>query len=266
MAEKSIAKSALEFLNNVFLERDPRNSILDPLTCIIRLGILGFKDSGTKVSVADNSIKFNHPTIFQGAKRWSMGDNREDLHNIYNPIRKVTSWFNLNAPEINGIIRYAIRGIHLLKSSYNQNSIVSHTLNLYIQELELALKKSKEDIKNLGRVEPPKTRSKRNNNRDREPEEITEGDNNNDNDSLPVETGIFLEVEQEVKNRHIYDFFRGLWNENEIVICYNLLLEMNKCEEKPEELENYIKSLDAILSMKELKTKELLTESSTILE
>ena len=41
---------------------------------------------------------------------------------------------------------------------------------------------------------------------------------------------------------------------------------MNKCEEKPEELENYIKSLDAILSMKELKTKELLTESSTILE
>ena len=124
MAEKSIAKSALEFLNNVFLERDPRNSILDPLTCIIRLGILGFKDSGTKVSVADNSIKFNHPTIFQGAKRWSMGDNREDLHNIYNPIKKVTSWFNLNAPEINGIIRYAIRGIHLLKSSYNQALVV----------------------------------------------------------------------------------------------------------------------------------------------
>ena len=39
----------------------------------------------------------------------------------------------------------------------------------------------------------------------------------------------FLEVEQEVKNKHIYDFFRKLWNENEITICYNLLLEMSKC-------------------------------------
>ena len=41
---------------------------------------------------------------------------------------------------------------------------------------------------------------------------------------------------------------------------------MNKCQDKPEELENYIRSIDAILSMKELKTKELLTQTSTILE
>ena len=41
---------------------------------------------------------------------------------------------------------------------------------------------------------------------------------------------------------------------------------MNKCRNKPEELENYIRSLDAILSMKEQKTKELLTETSTMPE
>ena len=285
MAEKSLAKSALEFLNNVFLERDPRNSILDPMTCIIRLGILGFKESGTKVSVTDNSIKFNNPNIFQGAKRWSMGDNREDLHNIYNPIRKVVSWFNLNAPEINGIIRYAVKGIHLLKSSYNQNSIVSHTLNLYIQELEIALGKAE-----LGNSEPKKenendtgenisisiNNSSRSTRRKKKRFECDESVN--DTDSIPEsneidrknenpgKTNFFLEVEQEVKNKHIYEFFRELWNENEITICYNLLLEMNKCRNKPEELENYIRSLDAILSMKELKTKELLTETSTILE
>ena len=85
------------------------------MTCIIRLGILGFKEIGTKVSVTDNSIKFNNPNIFK-IQNDGLGDNREDLHNIYNPIRKVVSWFNLNAPKINGIIRYAIKkGIHLLK-------------------------------------------------------------------------------------------------------------------------------------------------------
>jgi len=276
MAEKSIAKSALEFLNNVFLERDPRNSILDPLTCIIRLGILGFKDTGTKVSVADNSIKFNNPNVFQGAKRWSMGDNREDLHNIYNPIKKVTSWFNLNANEINGIIRFAIRGIHLLKSSYNQNSIICHTLNLYIQELEIALEKAKLNTNNTHSHshshshsqghKSHKTRSKRGNyNQETENEEEAETAVAVTT-AQPEPTSFFLEVEQEVKNKHIYEFFRTLWNENEITICYNLLTEMNKCQDKPEELENYIRSIDAILSMKELKTKELLTQTSTILE
>ena len=286
MAEKSLAKSALEFLNNVFLERDPRNSILDPMTCIIRLGILGFKEIGTKVSVTDNSIKFNNPNIFQGAKRWSMGDNREDLHNIYNPIRKVVSWFNLNAPEINGIIRYAIKGIHLLKSSYNQNSIVSHTLNLYIQELEIALQRAKlnnsKETEKEGEAEHDTeenismTYSSRSTRRKKKRVECEESVN--DTDSIPEsneidrknenqgKTNFFLEVEQEVKNKHIYEFFRKLWNENEITICYNLLLEMSKCRDKPEELENYIRSLDAILSMKEQKTKELLTETSTILE
>ena len=268
MAEKSIAKSALEFLNNVFLERDPRNSILDPLTCIIRLGILGFKECGTKVSVADNSIKFNNPNIFQGAKRWSMGDNREDLHNIYNPIKKVTSWFNLNAPEINGIIRFAIRGIHLLKSSYNQNSIICHTLNLYIQELEIALEKAKMNNSrqtDANENKSHKTRSKKGQyNNDTENEQEVETRQPTAVQTQPV--SFFLEVEQEIKNKHIYEFFRTLWNENEITICYNLLVEMSKCDNQCDELENYIRSIDAILSMKELKTKDLLTQTSTILE
>ena len=76
------------------------------------------------------------------------------------------------------------------------------------------------------------------------------------------------EIEDELKNKQIFEFFRNLWNENEIVICYNLLVEMSKCTDSNslEELENYIVSLDAILSMKEQKVKNLLTEAATILE
>ena len=274
MAEKSIGETAFEFFNNLFLERDPRNSILDPMTCIIRLGILSFRKKGTKISVTNNSIKYNNPNVFQGAKRWSMGDNREDLHNIYNPIKKVISWFNLNAREIRGILEFSISGIKLLKSSYNSNSIVSHTLNLYIRELEQALANSKND-KQHGVIysNKPKTRSKNKHSGSSSGSGSGSGSGSveNEDTSLTISCDFFKEVdeiEDELKNKQIFDFFRNLWNENEIVICYNLLIEMNKCIENDskEELENYIISLDAILSMKEQKVKNLLTEAATILE
>ena len=279
MAEKSIGETAFEFFNNLFLERDPRNSILDPMTCIIRLGILSFRKRGTKISVTNNSIKYNNPNIFQGAKRWSMGDNREDLHNIYNPIKKVISWFNLNAKEIRGILEFSISGIKLLKSSYNSNSIVSHTLNLYIRELEQSLENSVNDTqRGIKYSNIPRTRSKNKRSgsggggtKDADSKETNDNDNAGTTESLTLSGNFFKEIdeiEDELKNKQIFDFFRNLWNENEIVICYNLLLEMSKCTESNslEELENYIVSLDAILSMKEQKVKNLLTEAATILE
>ena len=80
---------AFIFFNTIFNDTDKRNSILDPFTCIIRLAILSFKPVGTKISIHNNKISYHDPNILQGALRWTYGDNREDLHNIYNPIRKV---------------------------------------------------------------------------------------------------------------------------------------------------------------------------------
>ena len=59
-----------------------KDSILDPLTCLIRLSILEFKPIGTKISLNNSKIKYNDPSVIQGAVRWSNGDNREDLHNL----------------------------------------------------------------------------------------------------------------------------------------------------------------------------------------
>ena len=210
-----------------------------------------------------------------------MGDNREDLHNIYNPIKKVISWFNLNAKEIRGIVEFSISGIKLLKSSYNSNSIVSHTLNLYIRELEQALENSVNDTqRGIKYSNTPRTRSKNKRSggggggggsKDADSEETNANDNAGTSESLTLSGNFFKEIdeiEDELKNKQIFEFFRNLWNENEIVICYNLLVEMSKCTESNslEELENYIVSLDAILSMKEQKVKNLLTEAATILE
>ena len=37
MSDKSITTSAAEFLNSLFTQRSEKNSILDPLTCMVRL-------------------------------------------------------------------------------------------------------------------------------------------------------------------------------------------------------------------------------------
>ena len=73
-----------------------KNLILDPMSCFIKLGILAYKLPGTKISITKNKISFHEPNIFQGPIRWSNGDNRNDLHNLHNPLLKATEWYDYN--------------------------------------------------------------------------------------------------------------------------------------------------------------------------
>ena len=76
------------------------DSIIDPLTCIIRLAVLEFKPENTKISIANNRIRYCDPTILQGPLRWGNGDNREDIHNIYNPIIRALQWYDVEKDDI----------------------------------------------------------------------------------------------------------------------------------------------------------------------
>ena len=40
-----------------------------------------------------------------------MSDNRNDLHNIYNPIKKTLLWYNIQSKEIRGVCEYAVSGL-----------------------------------------------------------------------------------------------------------------------------------------------------------
>ena len=66
MSDKSITTSAIEFLNSLFAQRSEKNSILDPLTCMVRLAILQFKEEGTKISVGNNRISYNKSGFSSG--------------------------------------------------------------------------------------------------------------------------------------------------------------------------------------------------------
>jgi hypothetical protein len=209
-----------EFLVSFFETK--KDSILDPLTCIIRLGILEFKPIGTKISLNNNKIKYNDPSVIQGALRWSNGDNREDLHNLFNPLKKAVLWYDIKNKEIKNIIEYSIRGLEKLQSSYNKNSVISHSMQYYIDYLKNSINQKK-----------------------------------NEN----------LEEEEE---NSISKQLRDLWNEREITIVNNIILELeenrkNNTEEFHLEQEALIKTLETILTRKEQKVSTILFENVTLL-
>ncbi len=137
------------FYNSIFVENKKKNIILEPISCIVKLIILNYKEAGTKVSISDNSIDFYEPSQYQGLLRNFNGDGREDLHNIYNPILKCIEWY----PPDNDIkYKYfytkCIEGLEKLITSYDRDSTISRTLDLYCKTLKDALDGLKVDINN----------------------------------------------------------------------------------------------------------------------
>ena len=219
-----------EFLISFFEQK--KDSILDPLTCLLRLSILEFKPLGTKVSLNNNKIKYNEPNVLQGAMRWTNGDTREDLHNLFNPLKKAVLWYDTSNEEIKTIFSYSIKGLEKLQSSYNTNSVISHSIQLYIDYLR----------KNL---------NVRNNDKSND----NTGKKNNSND----------EEENTISKQ-----LRELWNKREITILNNILLELEDNRNKNtvglmDEQDALIRTLETILTRKEEKVSNILFENTTSL-
>jgi hypothetical protein len=106
--------------------------ILEPLSCVLKIVILQWKPLGTKISISKNSLEFNEPSAIQGFTRRMTGDSRHDLHNICKPITKCLEWYPLSNPIYSLFYSECIKGLEILKSSYESNSIINHTLDHYI--------------------------------------------------------------------------------------------------------------------------------------
>lgn len=128
-----------------------KNLILEPFCTIIKLILLSYKDKGTKISIYNNSIQYQEPSYIQGILRIWSGDCREDLHNLYNPIIKALEYCDLNNDKHIYLLNKCIDGINNLIQNYDNNSIITHTLNHYINiikkyinnnELDDSLKKT----------------------------------------------------------------------------------------------------------------------------
>jgi len=194
-----------------------KNIIIDPMACLIKLSILSFYPSGTKISISDNMINIIEYSLLQGTFRFFKGDNREDLHNLYIPIIKSIEWYWDEDNEIKHLFEFAIKGIENLKTSYPANSTICHTLDLYTHHL------STKQIKTF-------------NNKDINIKDI---------------------------NNMIHEYLKSLWNEREIHIIIELLLDYNNKFNSNDNKNICLYILNSIIELtnaKELKFKSFLKE------
>ena len=223
----AIGNKTIDWITSLLNNKKEKNYILDPMTCIIRLSLLSFKEKGTKISISDNQITYHDPNIIQGPIRWSNGDNREDLHNLYYPILKSTQWYQKDN-ELNLIYRYCISGLETLISSYSKNSTICHSLSLYMNIIE-------KHVNNESQI---------NNN-----------ENNNHNTLNEQTKQIYQELKSLWSKRELNIVTNLL---EEINSNYEKGLNL--------ETEYYINSLQNILLMKELRVNNILLKSYSILE
>jgi hypothetical protein len=115
-------------------KKERSDMILEPLQVMVQLALLKYCPIGTKVSVADNILQLQFPTMFQGVWRWYHQDGKDDLYYLFHAIRRYYKWYkNQNTKIYAFVLQEAISGLENLMITYEkceQTSII-HTLQLY---------------------------------------------------------------------------------------------------------------------------------------
>lgn len=131
----------MEYIGGKQLENDNNNKniklfLLDPLSVIVKLAILGNKPIGTKINIQDNVIGFNEPGIFQSLCRYMYKTNKTDLQYLYNPIQLACLTFLskdalIKTPRMKQLFICAQKGLLNLMETYKPCSIIRLCLNYY---------------------------------------------------------------------------------------------------------------------------------------
>lgn len=110
--------------------------IVDPLSVIIKLAILGYKKIGTKIFINNNVVGLQEPGVFQSIVRFIFNNNKQDLHFLYNPIEFACKNFltenNKNTkPGVIKLFECALYGLTKLKETYKNSPISILALDYY---------------------------------------------------------------------------------------------------------------------------------------
>ncbi len=256
--------------------------LMDPLSCMIRLGLIYYKDEGTKISIQSSKIYYQSPTILQGASRWYNGDNRNDLHHLHYPIVIACENYNpIENREIGKIFEYSIKGLTKLKKAYTRNSdsnLVSHCLNHYI-DIIMDFMRLPEKIVASGIPIIPGAISITSPNFSTSASASVSGSMSSANSiaDSPIHEDDRMSVydDEQVKHRRmsIHEIarrqqdtlqinFKTLWLPEEIHIIHELLELGEKKKDHPEKIEYIVRAIENLLEEKDTNIRSLITRIS----
>lgn len=115
--------------------------ILEPLQCMIQIAFIGVSPIGTKLTIQENILYIQNPSIIQPISRWYNSDKKDDIFSIFQVIRRFIKWYNpnnnknspMNLEMYELIIKLAVKGFDNLLKTYNyvDNNNIVQVINMY---------------------------------------------------------------------------------------------------------------------------------------
>ena len=125
--------------------KDKFNMILEPLQSMCQLAILSTKPIGSKLTISNNILSIQEPSVIQPVSRWYNADKKDDIYFLFQVIKRFIKWYNpenknkIITKELYDLItKMAQLGLDKLIQTYtgtNNNSIVE-VIHMYKNILE----------------------------------------------------------------------------------------------------------------------------------
>ena len=257
----------------------PSEKILDPMSTIIRLALLSYYETGTKLSIHDNSLFLQEPSYYQGSLRWGYSDNKEDLHNLHNPIAKALNWYDLKIDYVKHIFIRAKKGLEGLKKCYkgtNESNLVCHSLNYYAKMIDLKINTLNQNTSQNASQTVPQNAPQ---NVSQDASEITLSSSNMSlqsnlsdqsvqSEQLQMTTMLedtFANLDTNIYNHTGITKLKEYWTYNEFKLINDMFKMTDEYKLKGDDLRPMLASINRIVKGKDIKVQNLIIKLTTTL-
>lgn len=138
----SLAPTQLKNLYNNFIQtkiKGKQNIILEPLQVMVQLSLLSFCPIGTKITINNNILSLQPPTLIQPINRWFNYDKKDDIYHLFQVIKRFIKWYSNNSNSIINNLFYSIlveqskKGLDNLMKTYQNCDMLTiiPVLNMY---------------------------------------------------------------------------------------------------------------------------------------
>ncbi len=122
-------------IKELFKNDKSKKILLDPMTTILRLCVIGQMDDQLKIRIVNNKIEYQEKSVIRGITRWYNGDTKDILSNLHKPICLYIKKYG-NLDIFKQLNKYAIDGLKKIKKTYKDYDLIEHSLQHYIKLIE----------------------------------------------------------------------------------------------------------------------------------
>ncbi len=188
------------YVYTFFNSEQKRNYRLDPLTSVIKLALLNYKNKGTKLSIYNNYIYFSENSIYQFAIRKYYGDSYNDLRDIKKSLYKAVDWY-YDDQKLKYLFEEAIKGLEKLKDTYGETG-KADAVQSYIDILSGFYKKN----------ETKESKEQKDNRKHRQNNSNNSNNHNNTNNTNNNTNEQNKQFEEEAK---LHNILKNIWSDED---------------------------------------------------